>query len=157
MALDNLINVSFTEAELKEMDDAMATLERVLQGKVVNLTPEQRVQYGKVKYDMEVWVAKAAGYIYNNAPLVPSYVNVPELKLDMEAHTTLNPRIDRLTSILRGMEDTNTTLGSDIYNSCMSFYRSVKVAAGNAPGASSIYDDLKQQFPGAPRKKDPVA
>lgn len=153
MALDNLISVTFTEAELKELDDAMATLERVLAGKVVTLTSEQRMQYGKVKYDMEVWVGKASGYIYNNAPLVPSYVNVDELKLDMAAHTVLNPRIDRLTAILKGMEDTNAVLGADIYNSCMSFYRSVKVSAGNAPGAAPIYDDLKQQFSGgAPRK-----
>ena len=156
MALDNLITVTFTEAEQKELDDAMATMERVLAGKVVNLTSEQRMQYGKVKYDMEVWVGKASGYIYNNAPLVPSYVNVDELKLDMAAHNILNPRIDRLTAILKGMEDTNAVLGADIYNSCMSFYRSVKVSAGNAPGAAPIYDDLKQQFPGAPRKKESV-
>lgn len=153
MALDNLISVAFTEAELKDMDDAMATLERVFNGKAVNLTGEQRMQYGRVKYDMEVWVNKTSSYIYNNAPLVPSYVNAVELKVDMAAHTMLNPRIDRLAAILQGMEDTNALLGADIYNSCMSFYRSVKVAAGNAPGAAPIYDDLKQQFPGAPRKK----
>jgi hypothetical protein len=153
MALDNLISVAFTDAELKELDDAMATLERVFKGKVVNLTGEQRMQYGRVKYDMEVWVNKTSSYIYNNAPLVPSYVNAAELKVDMAAHTMLNPRIDRLAAILQGMEDTNALLGADIYNSCMSFYRSVKVAAGNAPGAAPIYDDLKQQFPGAPRKK----
>jgi len=153
MALDNLISVTFTEADLKELDDAMATLERVLSGKVVNLTPDQRMQYGRVKYDMEVWVSKTSNYIYNNAPLVPSYVNAAELKVDMAAHSALNPRIDRLSAILKGLEDTNSLLGADIYNSCMSFYRSVKVAAGNAPGAAPIYDDLKQQFPGAPRKR----
>lgn len=153
MALDNLISVTFTEAELKAVDDALVALETVLKDKAVNLTSEQRVQYGKVKYDMEVWVGKASGYIYNNAPLVPAYVNVDELRLDMAAHTALNPRIDRLTSILKNMEDTNAVLGADIYNSCMSFYRAIKVAAGSVPSASAIYDDLKQQFPGAPRRK----
>jgi hypothetical protein len=153
MALDNLISVTFTEAELKEMDDALAVLEKVLKGKAVNLTSEQRVQYGRVKYDMEVWVGKAAGHIYNNAALVPAYVSVDELKLDMAAHAVLNPRIDRMSNILKNLEDTNSVLGADIYNSCMSFYRSVKVAAGNVPSASNIYDDLKQQFPGAPSKK----
>ncbi|WP_320051808.1 hypothetical protein [uncultured Acetobacteroides sp.] len=153
MALDNLISVTFTEAELKELDDALAVLEKVLSGKVINLTKEQRMQYGRVKYDMEVWVNKTSSYIYNNAPLVPAYVNAAELKVDMAAHAILNPRIDRLSGILQGMVDTNSLLGADIYNSCMSFYRSVKVAAGNAPGAAPIYNDLKQQFPGAPAKK----
>lgn len=156
MALDNLIKISLTEAEVKELDDAMATMERVLGGKVVNLTSEQRSHYSRVKYAMEVWVNKASSYIYNNAPLVPSFLDVNELKVDMTAHTLFNPRIDRLTAILQGMEDTNLLLGTDIYNTCMTFYRSVRAAAtANATGASSIYNDLKQQFPGAPHKKAP--
>jgi len=154
MALDNLISVTFTEAELKEIDDAMATLERVLAGKVVNLTPEQRVQYSRVKYDMEVWVNKTSSYIFNNAPLVPTFIDVNELRFDLATHTILNPRIDKMAALLKGMEDINLLLGTDIFNACLTFYRSVKAAAmANAPGASSIYNDLKQQFSGGAPKK----
>lgn len=97
---------------------------------------------------------KTSNYIYNNAPLVPSFLDVNELKLDLTAHTILNPRIDRMTAILQGMEDINLLLGTDIFNACLTFYRSVKAAAQtNAPGASTIYNDLKQQFPGGSPKK----
>lgn len=128
----------------------------MLRGKAVNLTPEQRKTYSRVKYDMEVWVNKATSYIYNNAALVPTYLDVNELRLDMKAHNQLNPRIDRISGITHSMEDINLLLGHDIYNSCMKFYRSVKAASsGNAPGATAIYADLKQQFSGgAPRKSD---
>ena len=38
MALENLICVTFTDAELKQMDDAFAIIEGLLKGKVVNLS-----------------------------------------------------------------------------------------------------------------------
>lgn len=155
MPLDNLISITLTEEEKKRVDDALSTLEQVFEGKVVNLTSKQRTQYSRVKYDMEKWVNKTMSYISNNAPMVPSYVDVTQLRFDMEMHLFLNPRIDRLTLILQWMKDTNLLLGTDIYNACLSFYRSVKVAAqGNAPGASPIYSDLKQQFRGGRKKAD---
>jgi hypothetical protein len=47
------------------------------------------------------------------------------------------------------MQDTNLLLGTDLYNNLTAFYRSLREASkSNAPGASSIYKDLKQQFPG---------
>lgn len=154
MALDNITKITFTDEERSAIDGALATLEQVFYGKMVNLTPKQRKQYSRVKYNMENWVNKTTSYIANNAALTPSFIDASQLRFDMEAHTFLNPRIDKLELLLQGVKDTNLLLGSDIYNACISFYRSVKVAAqGNAASASAIYDDLKQQFPGG-RKKD---
>ncbi|OJX30970.1 MAG: hypothetical protein BGO86_00825 [Chryseobacterium sp. 36-9] len=42
MALENLISVEFTNAELTKLDDAISMIESVLLGKTINLTPEQR-------------------------------------------------------------------------------------------------------------------
>jgi hypothetical protein len=153
MPLNDLISITFTDDEKKAIDNALATLEQVLKGKVVNLTPMQRKQYSRVKYNMENWVNKTSSYIANNAALTPSFVDSSKLRLDMDAHTFLNTRIDKMELILRGVKDTNLLLGSDIYDACITFYRSVKVAAqGNAASASAIYDDLKKQFPGGRKK-----
>jgi hypothetical protein len=149
MALENLISVQFTDAELKQMDDAFTVIEGILQGKVINLSPKQRQQHGRVKYEMEVWVGKAVGYAGSNPTLLPNYVDKSELTADFTTHSQLNPRIDRLETILQGMLDTNLLLGTDLYNNLIAFYRSLREASkSNAPGASSIYKDLKQQFPG---------
>lgn len=149
MALENLISVQFTDAELKDMDTAFTTIEGILLGKVVNLSAKQRQTHGRVKYEMEVWVNKAVGYADNNPTLLPSYVDKAELTADFKTHSQLNPRIDRLETILQGMLDTNLLLGTDLYNNLIAFYRSLREASkSNAPGASSIYKDLKQQFPG---------
>lgn len=149
MALENLISVQFTDAELKQMDDAFTIIEGVLQGKVINLSTKQRQLHGRVKYEMEVWVNKAVNYADKNPALLPTYVDKTELMTDFTTHGQLNPRIDRLETMLQGMLDTNLLLGTDLYNNLIAFYRSLREASkSNAPGASSIYKDLRQQFPG---------
>jgi hypothetical protein len=49
------------------------------------------------------------------------------------------------------MDDTLMILSSDIYHSCIAYYRNVKLEADqNVNGAKTIYDDLSAQFPGRP-------
>jgi hypothetical protein len=54
MALDNLVSVVFSNAEIAIIDAALSEIENILKGKAVNLTPKQRQTYGRVAYDMEV-------------------------------------------------------------------------------------------------------
>jgi hypothetical protein len=90
--------------------------------------------------------------------LTPSYIDMSEHASDMSAHRALNPRIERINILLHSMQDTNLLLGADIYNNSLSFYRVVREAAKvNAPGASSIYNDLKRQFPGSSKKNNEPA
>jgi hypothetical protein len=153
MALDNLISVSFTDSELKEMDNALTVIENILKGKVVNLTPKQRQQYGRVAYDMEVWVDKVDRHMRQSPQLVPSYIDMAEHAADLSAHRALNPRIERMNTLLQSMRDTNLLLGADIYNNSLTYYRVTREASKvNAPGASAIYNDLKRQFPNNPKK-----
>lgn len=153
MALDNLISIEFSAQEIADLNAALSAIEAIITPKAVNLTEKQRQQYGRVKYEMEVWVNKASNYMSANPSLVPSYIDTREHDKDIQSHNTLNPIIDRLEITLRAMSDTNLLLGTDLYNNCMAFYRAVKMAAqSNAVGANSIYNDLKQQFPG-PKKK----
>jgi hypothetical protein len=149
MALDNLISVSFTEDELARIDRAMTEIETVIKDKALNLTPKQRQLYGRVAYELEVWVDKTFSYMQQDPQLVPPYIDMEEHAKDISAHRALNPRIERLNSILQSFEDTNRLLGSDLYNNSRSYYRSLREAAKvNAVGASAKYSDLKQQFPG---------
>lgn len=154
MALDNLISISVTPEEVTSINDAISTIEKVMAGKAVNLTTEQRKNYGRVKYDMEVWVNKVSAYMLSHASLSPSFLDKAEYDKDMSAHAILNPVIDRLQVVLQSMLDTNVLLGSDLYTNSMMYYRNVKIAAkSNATGAAAVFNDLKQQFPGPGNKK----
>jgi hypothetical protein len=151
MALDNLISVFFTDDEIARVDGALSEIESILKGKAVNLTPKQRQTYGRVAYEREVWVDKVNEHMQQDPQLVPSYIDMAEHAADLTAHRVLNPRIARLTAILQSMEDTNRLLGSDLYNNSLTYYRSLREAAKvNAVGASTRYNDLKQQFPSGP-------
>jgi len=155
MALDNLISISFTDDEQQQLINAVATIEKIMGGKSVNLSTRQRQSYGRVRYEMEVWITKVSNYMQSHGNLVPSYVDMAEHTKDLEAHNLLNPLIDRVQAAIQGMLDTNLLLGSDLYNNSMAFYRSVTMAAkSNAIGAASVYADLRQQFPG-PGSKSP--
>jgi hypothetical protein len=149
MALDNLISVSLTEDELARIDRALTEMETIIKGKAVNLTPKQRQSYGRVAYEMEVWVDRTFSYMQQDPQLVPPYIDMEEHTKDISAHRALNPRIERLNGILQSLEDTNRLLGSDLYNNSLAYYRNLREAAKvNAVGASAKYSDLKQQFPG---------
>lgn len=47
MALENSISVTFTQEELNKLTKGIETIREVLLGKTINLTPEQRAQYGR--------------------------------------------------------------------------------------------------------------
>jgi hypothetical protein len=155
MALDNLVSVAFTDDELSRIDSSLSVIEDILKGKAVNLTPKQRQMYGRVAYEMEVWIDRATDHMKQDPALVPSYIDMEEYTKDIITHRALNPRIARLASLLQSLEDTNRLIGSDLYTNAMAYYRSLREAAkSNATGASGRYSNLKQQFPGGRRPKD---
>ena len=59
MALDNLISVAFSDEELEKISSAIDTLNEVLTNKAVNLTPEERRQYGSIADRNKLLVDKA--------------------------------------------------------------------------------------------------
>ena len=63
MALDNLLSVSFTSEELTKITTAIEQINTVLSGKVVNLTPEERKQYGSIADRNKLLVDKAKFYM----------------------------------------------------------------------------------------------
>ena len=153
MALDNLISVELTPAELTAVDGALTVLETTLMPKLINLTNAERSQYGRIANNTENWVDKCKGYMDNNAPLIPNYLSKSEFDKDYTAYKGIEPRLNRLLSIAEGLEDTQKLISSDVYGACITFYRNLKVAEKqNVPGSSVIYADLKAQFAKGPKK-----
>ena len=156
MALDNLISVAFTPAELAALDTAFASIEATLAGKVINLTPEERRRYASISTEMRPWIRKCRDYMTQLPSIVPGYINLPELDADMQARRNIETRLNRAKSINESMDDTFLLLGSDVLTNCLAFYKAVKAAAqANVPGSTTIYQDLAQQFPGRPRSVPP--
>ena len=149
MAIDNLITVSFSTEEVNKINEALDTIEAVIEDKVVNLTPEEKQLYGKLGNNTENWVAKVTGYMDQNPKLVPFYLNKEEFKRDQKSRKAIIPILNRISSLQESLDDTAKLISTDVYNSALAYYRNIKlVSQQNVPGTTSIYQDLASQFPG---------
>lgn len=147
MALNNLIDIEFTDQELKDLDGFLDGIEAIIKNKVVQLTPKESKRYGKLGNETENW----ANMIHSDskvAPeLVPVFVDIPAWDKDDKARAQLSPRATRFENLSRQLTDTNRLLGFDIFQVCTAIYQNTRfLSTKNAPGSKAYYDKWKVQF-----------
>lgn len=151
MSIDNLISVQFTEEEKTEMAHCITRLEEIMKGKVINLTPEERQQYGRIGEKSEYWIQRVEQWMQHKPEVIPYYLDVDEFKKDMDLRNLLKPLLDRISLLTESMDDTALLLSTDIYNMALAYYRNIKIVSrANVPGTTEIYQDLSTKFPGRP-------
>ena len=147
MVAENIVSIAFSEEDKTTVRDALTTLTNVLDNYLVALQPEERMELPKMSDGSTPFVHKALTYAEGNAGLAPAYLNVPELRRDVEAVETLQEFSRKLSQLNENLGDTIMLAGSEAYSAALTFYHSVKQASKiNVPGAKTIYDDLKQRF-----------
>lgn len=147
MPEDNRIAIQIPEADVTEINAAIETLKTKLQPYLIALTPEDRKLLPKMSDKTIPFVDKALDYAQNSPQFAPQYMNVPEMKVDLDALNTLTEFYRPLKQIISGLDDTMMLSGSEAYIAALSYYNSVKMAAKmNVPAAKPIYDDLKERF-----------
>lgn len=155
MALDNLISLSFTKAELDTIDKAIQDIQTALAGKTINLTPDLRQQYGRIAEQNKLFVNKAKIYMEQYPQHVPGFMDKPEFDRDYAAREQIEQRLQLLDSIVEQLGDTKVLLDHDNYHNSISFYRNIKFLSGeNVPGTNVIYEDMKQFFVAATQPTD---
>ncbi|WP_074410331.1 hypothetical protein [Aquimarina megaterium] len=147
MALENLISVTFTEDELNKLTQGIATIKEVLLGKTVNLTPEQRGQYGRIANQNKLIVDKAKNYMEQHPSWIPNFLDKEEFDRDYSTRQQIETHVQLLENLSQQLVDTKTLLDYDNYSNALSFYRMMRFLAGeNEPGAKSVYQDMKVLF-----------
>ena len=147
MAFENLISIQFTEAELAQLDAAMASIAQVLRDKTINLTPEQRQQYGRIAEQNKLFVNKAKEYMEQNMQHVPAFIDKAEFDQDFQARTQIESRITQLQGLVEQLSDTKTLLDHDNYHNAITFYRNIRfLSQENVPGTTTLYEGMKQFF-----------
>jgi hypothetical protein len=102
------------------------------------------------------FVQKASAYADQYTDQLPGFVQLPELKKDLETVTVLNEYCQELSLINRMMEDTIMLAGSEALEASLVVYTSIKIAAkNNVGGAQEAFNDMKARFSGQmkPRTK----
>jgi hypothetical protein len=147
MALNNLLSVTFTEAELTQIDNALTAIETVLQGKTIHLTPEQRQTYGRIAEQNKLFVNKAKSYMEQYPQHVPAFIDKAEFDRDYVTRTQLESRFQRVSSVNEQLSDTKILLDHDNYHNSITFYRNIKYLSGeNVPGTTFLHEDMQQFF-----------
>ncbi|MCK8521480.1 hypothetical protein M0D21_07870 [Aquimarina sp. D1M17] len=147
MALENLISVSFSQEELKELDQHMLGIQKIFKGKTVNLTPSQRQQYGSIGNHNKLIVDKAKNYMEQHPQWIPRFLDKEEFDKDHAAREQVENRVQLLNNLSQQLLDTKTLLDHDNYTNALSFYRMMRFLAGeNEPGAKPVYEDMKVLF-----------
>lgn len=118
----------------------------------VVLTPEERSVLPIMGDKTVAFVEKSLDMAKSNPQLLPPYLDIPELERDLKLAKALNPIINDLEIILSNLKDTSLLAGSEAYSAALVFYNTVKAAQRtNVSGAETIYNELKERFPGRPK------
>lgn len=156
MALDNLITVVLTEEQIAQINAAIESLNTALAGVVINLTPEERRQYGSIADRNKTLVDKAKFYMESMPATMPKTIDKEEFDRDYTARRQLEDPLRWLNIIVEKLRDTKTLLDFDNLQSTLTYYRYVKyLASENEPGTTSIYQDMSQHYKGG-RTTEPV-
>ncbi len=152
MPKENAVSIQIPAADLKKVLDAFKTIESTLRPYLIALTPEERKQLPKMSDKTVPFVEKTLDYARSNPQFAPSYMSIPELKIDIESVYTFTQLARPIDQLREGLGDTMMLAGSEAYIAALVYYNSVKQAAKmNIPGARAIYDDLSKRFPGRPK------
>ena len=152
MATDNLVSIEFLEEELQKIDAATESIRTVLSGKMRNLTPEQRRQYGRIAEQNKLFVNKAREYMKEYPQYVPPFLDNEEFEKDYKARTQIENRLMQLEGLTEQLSDTKILLDNDNYYNALTFYRNIRYLSGeNVPGTTNIYEGMKQFFSGGGR------
>ncbi|MDX2303890.1 MAG: hypothetical protein NW226_13875 [Microscillaceae bacterium] len=156
MSKENLVSLNIPDADMTAINQAIQTLQDKLLPHLLELNKAEKESIPKMKDKTIAFVTKATEHSEQKPMLVPQYVDVKEMRKDLEAVELFRQLSNSINQIAKGLDDTMTVAGSEAYIAALAFYQSVKVGAKlNVPGAQEVYDDLSVRFPGRSKQKTP--
>jgi hypothetical protein len=116
---------------------------------LIGLTTDERVTLPKINEGNKVFVGDSINALVNNAPMLPAYLNVNDIKSDLNLYEQLDELEGIALQLVEKIQDTRMLCGSEAYASSLTAYRLFEAAASaGLPGADSVYNALKQRFAG---------
>lgn len=156
MAIKDLIVTKLTDLDYQTIDTALKSIEKVLLGKTVNLSPEERQQYGSINEKNKLFVDKIKLFLEQFPQMNSPKTDVKEFQNDYIARRSMEQVLVRLAALSEQVADTKTLHDHDNYQAALSQYAYYRYLAGeNEPGVDSVVADLKQFFPRTPSDTTP--
>ncbi len=158
--VENLVSLKLTNKEIATLQGHFKAISDLLKPHMVALTNEERRQMPKMSDKSVPFVEKALQYAKKYPELVPAFIDMSEMGIDVRAVETLNDLHQDAHRICGNLDDTRMLAGSEAYVAALAFYNSVKMGTKmNVPAAKQVYEDLKKRFEaqGQRREETPEA
>ena len=148
MPNDNRVSATVSAAD-KALVLAKLTEIKALLPFLLNLTKDERIQLPKLGSASLLFDEQCASYMASAPNLIPPFVDSAEVTKDRNLRLVLADILREVKKLCEQLDDTVLLVGSEIWMADLSFYQTVRQAARrDVPGADTIYDDLKERFPG---------
>jgi len=153
MTIENRINLEIDQAKRETIETGLAGFKTELIPLLVALSADNKRNLPMVGERLINFVEQAIKSADQNPDLIPPYIKLEGVKVDMETWKYMNALSKELEYIVSLLNDTAALSGSEAYSSMLSYYNFLKQAAKDGvPGAKPIYDNLKHHFSVAKNK-----
>ncbi|RTY89132.1 hypothetical protein [Flavobacterium sp. GT3R68] len=149
MPFTNFDSRYFNAAEKTTVSNAVSALEVALNPKLANLSAEERQQYGSVNEQNKLIINKVKDFRDSQPTLSSPDVDWNEFMNDYDTRSFLQANIQRLQSLLDGLNNAKILHDWDNYRAALSDYDYAKYKAGTqAVGFETKAGEIAQFFSG---------
>ena len=147
MPFTNFDSRHFTAAEKTAVNTALTSLETALQPKTANLSAEERQQYGSVNEQNKLIINKVKDFRDSQPALSSPDVDWTEFANDHDTRAYLQATIQRLQSLIDGMNNAKILHDWDNYQAALTDYDYAKYKIStNATGYQTKVSEIGQFF-----------
>lgn len=149
------LSVQLTPQELADIIAALDVIDAFLQGKVINLSMEERQSLYKMRNTRYNFAVRTMNLAASYPEFIPSFANYPDAQRDFAYYQQLSVVTQRTNRLAEKIDDTLMAAGSELLKFCLVYYNNVKMAlSANVPGADSVFNELNPFFDLPPRPQD---
>ncbi|CAM3711973.1 hypothetical protein FSS13T_25470 [Flavobacterium saliperosum S13] len=151
MPFTNFDSRHFSAAEKTTVNNAVTALETALAPKLANLSADERQQYGSVNEQNKLIINKVKDFRDSQPNLSSPDVDWTEFLNDFDTRAFLQTNIQRLQSLIDGLNNAKILHDWDNYQAALSDYDFAKYkVTTQAVGYQTKVNELGQFFAGRP-------
>ena len=147
MPLKDLIQNQLSVDDIDSINKALANIQSIITGKMVNLTPEERQKYGSINEQNKLMVNKVNDVQTSHPQFDSAKVDWAEFTADFAIRGSLEKIISRLQSFAEQFYDTKILHDKDNYQQALNQYSYISYLADqNEPGITTVKEDIARFF-----------
>ena len=156
MTEDNRISATISDADVATILTKIQDIDALLTF-LISISNEDRQVLPKMGDKSVGFDDKCAGYMGSNPEFIPGFIQIAEVTKDRNLRGQILKFLPQFRVFLELLEDTFLVVNSEIWMADLAYYQSVREAKRRGrSGADTIFNDLRQRFPGNPQPVPPT-